>query len=117
MPEEQQWIDILINKDRDIELDVAGMPAYTDNRASIAQDIKHMILETGILVELIGDRSREKWQSNMNRLELMVEEDVRIKPGTVKIDRPRTEILNLTADTTMGPILWPFTLEEINGQQ
>ncbi|AMO56553.1 DUF2590 family protein [Endozoicomonas montiporae] len=113
---EQQWIDILI-KDRDIALDVAGMPAYTDDRASIAQDIKHMILETGILIELVADRSRENWLNNMNRLELMVEEDVRIVPGTVKIERPRTEVINLTANTTMGPILWPFTLEEINAYQ
>ncbi|WP_257274269.1 DUF2590 family protein [Endozoicomonas sp. SESOKO4] len=112
---EQQWIDIFINDDRDIQLDVAGMPGYTDDRATIAQDIKHMIMETGILVELIAERSREKWLANMNQLELMVEEDVRIVPGTVEIDQTETGVIYLTAETVMGPIQWPFSIDQING--
>ena len=99
----EQWTDILI-EDRDLVLDVAGIPVTTANRGSIAQDIKHMFMDTGIAVELIGERNPAKWRQNQNRMERMVEEDRRIIPGTVFIDRPDHETIYITADTQLGPI-------------
>ena len=110
---DKQWIDILIT-DHDVTLDVAGVPVETDGRASIAQDIKHMILETGILIELISERSGARWQHNINRLEMMVEEDVRIIPGTVKIEQQDHETFYLFAETTLGPLNWQLVAGDKN---
>ena len=100
---EEKWTDILI-EDRDLVLDVAGIPATTANRGSIAQDIKHMFMDTGVAVELIGERNPAKWRQNRNKMERMVEDDLRIIPGTVVIERTDTETLYITADTELGPI-------------
>ena len=100
-----KFVDLLIT-DRDITLDVAGMPGYVEDRASIAQDIKHMIIESGILVELIAERSPMKWASNMTRLERMVENDIRIIPGSIILERDTKNIgkIFMTANTVLGRI-------------
>lgn len=95
-----QWRDILIT-DRDITLDPAGMPEFVVQRPSITQDIAHMILESGILIELVGERSTIKWADNMTRLESMVEDDVRIVPGTVIIDWSNRERIYIVARSTI----------------
>ena len=109
-----QYIDILIT-DRDIALDVAGMPENVDDRASIAQDIKHMIMESGVLVDLIAERSPMKWASNMTQLETMVEDDIRIIPGSVILDRDNNDKgrIFLTANTTLGPLGWILTSDNV----
>ena len=99
----EQWTDILI-VDRDLALDVAGIPETTTNRGSIAQDIKHMFMDTGVAVELIGERNPAKWRQNQNRMEQMVEDDRRIIPGTVVIEQSDSETLYITADTVLGPV-------------
>lgn len=100
---DEQWTDILI-VDRDLSLDVAGIPETIADRGSIAQDIKHMFMDTGVAVELIGERNPAKWRQNQDRMERMVEEDRRIIPGTVFIERTDDQTLYITADTQLGPI-------------
>ncbi|WBA86529.1 DUF2590 family protein [Endozoicomonas sp. GU-1] len=99
----EQWHDILIT-DRDLALDVAGIPQQVTDRGTIAQDIKHMLMDTGLVVQLVGERSASQWQLAFNQIELQVEEDRRIIPGTVVIHRPEHNILYLTADTELGPV-------------
>lgn len=98
-----KWQDILIT-DRDITLDPAGIPVYVIQRPSITQDIVHMILESGLLIELIGERSRAKWTGNMTRIEMLVEDDQRIIPGTVVIDWDDPEQMVLFAQSVMGQV-------------
>ena len=87
------YVDILISGDS-IALDNVGLPLTVEGRASIAQDIKHMVRETGLLVEMIGERNAQKIKRNMVRIEQAVENDARIRPGTARMTR-----LNITAKT------------------
>lgn len=94
----EKYVDLLITGDG-IDLDDFGFPRLISGRASIAQDIKHMIRETGLLVEMIGERRREKVQRKMVQIERHVEDDVRIKPGTAKVTRVDNDTFFITAKT------------------
>ena len=97
------YVDILMDED-DIALDRAGGPLYVSGLDSIAQDIKHLVRETGLLVEMIGQRDEVSIQQNIQRLVVAVEDEPRIIPGTVKIVRTDNETLYLTATTVLGDI-------------
>lgn len=92
------YTDLLIN-DNDIAADVAGMPRRVSGYRSIAQDIKHMILELGLLVPLIAERSDERWQMQMNAITEHVENDTRIIAGTVSVTRTDLKTLTICAQT------------------
>lgn len=98
-----EWRDILIT-DRDITPDPAGIPEYVTQRPSITQDIVHMIMESGLLIELVGERSRAKWSGNMIRIEMLVEDDQRIIPGTVVINWNDPEQILLFAQSVFGDV-------------
>jgi hypothetical protein len=91
-------VDLLVDGDS-IVLDAIGVPVLISGRASIAQDLKNMIRETGYLIEMIGERSNEKVTRNMVRIETKVEEDLRIKPGTAKVTRTDNNTFFVTATT------------------
>ncbi|MCX2834453.1 DUF2590 family protein [Microbulbifer thermotolerans] len=95
---EAKYQDLLI-VNNDIALDDVGVPLGISDRASIAQDIKHMIRESGLLVELVGERDSDKVALNLQRLENLVETDVRIVPGTASITRLDTETFLVRART------------------
>jgi hypothetical protein len=118
MPE-PVYRDLLITDD-DITLDAGGYPALVEERACIAQDILHMIRESGLLVDLIGERDVRKRKTNIVRLTLMVDQDRRIRPGTARIEeiwtaRNRVEYW-LTAETiAFGKIDFLAWDDEIRG--
>lgn len=93
-----QYVDLLIIDD-DIALTLDGCPATVDGRASIAQDILHMIRETGLLLSLIGQRDQELRQSVLVQLAQAIEDDLRIIPGTAKITESNPEKYWITAKT------------------
>lgn len=95
---EAKYQDLLIINN-DIALDDVGVPLGISDRASIAQDIKHMIRESGLLVELVGERDTDKVALNLQRLENLVETDVRIVPGTASVTRLDTEVFLVRART------------------
>lgn len=78
------YIDLLITNN-DLTLDPSSQPLLVDDRASIAQDIGHMIRESGLLVTLVAERDRFRQADCIQQLELLVEADVRLVPGTVRI--------------------------------
>lgn len=92
------YVDLSIHSDA-IQLDSFGLPLLIDGRASIAQDIKHMVRETGLLVEMVGERNAERVKRNMVRIERHVEDDARIRPGTARVTRVNTDTFYLTAQT------------------
>ena len=100
-----EFTDILIT-DRDLTLDVAGIPVNIDNRQVIAQDLKHAIMESGILVELIAERSPMQWARNMVKLAELAEDDQRIVPGSVIVERDDRQPgrIYIFAKTTLGTI-------------
>ena len=51
------YIDLLITHN-DLTLDPSNQPLLVDDRTSIAQDIGHMIRESGLLVTLVAERDR-----------------------------------------------------------
>ena len=95
---EKLYLDLLITGE-DIALDSGKQPLICDNRVSIAQDIKHAIFESGLATQLIAERSRILRRDIILKMVLLVEEDVRLIPGTVFITEEKLGRLFITADT------------------
>ncbi|WP_434357421.1 DUF2590 family protein [Parasalinivibrio latis] len=103
--------DILI-ENGDVVLDAGRNPVLIQDRAVIAQDIKHAIIESGLAVEMIAERSRSKRADLRNQIELLVEEDLRLVPGTVRLEEPNPGKIWVFATTRE---FGDFEIEVING--
>ncbi|VVP32346.1 hypothetical protein PS874_04278 [Pseudomonas fluorescens] len=98
------YIDLLITGN-DLTLDPSSQPLLIDDRASIAQDIGHMIRESGLLVSLVAERDRFQQADGIQQLELLVEADERLVPGTARIIKQGSGQYLVTAKTVaFGPI-------------
>ncbi|CAI8949568.1 DUF2590 family protein [Pseudomonas sp. IT-P44] len=93
-----EYIDLLII-DNDLVLDPSRQPVLIDDRASIAQDIAHMIRDSGLLVTLVAERNSLKQRDCIQRLELLVEADERLVPGTALITQLEPGQYLVTAKT------------------
>ncbi|MFN1135862.1 DUF2590 family protein [Lelliottia nimipressuralis] len=98
MNTEPLYIDLLIT-DGDFTLDSGNEPRRCNNRDSIAQDIIHSILESGITTRLIGERSPTMRGDVLTQLSLLVESDERLIPGTIVITEESITRLYVTAET------------------
>lgn len=78
------YVDLLI-VGNDLVLDPSHQPLLIDGRASIAQDIAHMIRDSGLLVMLIAERDNLRQRDGRQQLELLVEADERLVPGTARV--------------------------------
>lgn len=92
------YIDLLIT-DRDLTLNSGNEPVLCDNRVSIAQDCVHAIIESGLATQLVGERSPTLRADLRNQIEMLVEDDERIVPGTVRVNEESQVKLWVTADT------------------
>ena len=92
------YIDLLISGN-DLVLDPSRQPLLVDDRASIAQDIAHMIRESGLLVTLVAERDRFRQRDCIQQMELLVEADERLVPGTARITEQALGIYLVTAST------------------
>lgn len=79
-----KFIDLHINNG-DVVLDYGKNPTYLTDREVIAQDLIHAIIETGLAHLLISDRGTGVNADTQIRIKLLVEDDVRIMPGTVVV--------------------------------
>jgi hypothetical protein len=93
-----EYLDLLI-EDNSFALDPSNQPRLVEDRACIAQDIGHMIRESGLLVALVAERSRLIQRDYIQQLELLVEADVRLVPGTVRIIEQGSGTYLVTAKT------------------
>jgi hypothetical protein len=93
-----EYIDLLII-DNDLSLDLSRQPLLIEDRASIAQDIAHMIRESGLLVTLVAERSKLRQRDCIQQLELLVEADKRLEPGTAVINQVSPGQYLVTAKT------------------
>lgn len=80
------YIDLHI-KNGDVVLDAGNNPTYLSNRDVIAQDIVHAILDTGLANLLVSDRGTGVTQDTQTQIKLLVEDDLRIMPGTVQVEQ------------------------------
>ncbi|WP_411705652.1 DUF2590 family protein [Edaphovirga cremea] len=78
------YVDLLIINGNFV-LGPGNEPTLCNNRVSISQDIVHSIIESGLVKELIAERSPVLRADILLRMELLVETDSRIVPGTVHI--------------------------------
>lgn len=92
------YIDLLI-EGRNFVLNSGSEPELCNNKKSIGQDIVHSILESGLATELIAERSPTLRGDILTRLELLIEDDDRIEPGTVVITEESAKRLWVTAGT------------------
>lgn len=92
------YIDLLITG-RNFTLNSGNEPALCDNRVSIAQDCVHAIIESGLATQLVGERSPTLRADLRNQIEMLVEDDDRIVPGTVRVNEESQVKLWITADT------------------
>lgn len=92
-----QYIDLLIT-DGAMVLGT-GEPDLTGDRHSIGQDIKHAIMESGLARKLLAERSSVLRADVMTQIELLVEADTRLVPGTVNVAAENSGLLRVTATT------------------
>ena len=96
--------DLLIIDD-DIALEGIGEPGLATERTCIAQDIAHMIREKGYAVEMVGERGRIARETLISRIEMEMEEDARIVPGTARVEYLKDGVYYATGDTVAyGPV-------------
>lgn len=93
-----RYIDLLIENGNFV-LNTGKEPELCNNRKSIGQDIIHSILESGLATQLIGERSPTLRADIFTQLELMIEGDERIVPGTVEVSEESQKRLWVTAST------------------
>ncbi|OXS13998.1 hypothetical protein CGX12_16590 [Zobellella denitrificans] len=93
-----KYIDLRVD-DYGIRLDAGAQPHYTSNRHSIGQDIKHAILEAGLALALIGERSPTLRADVRTRIRILVEQDERIVPGTADVREEAADRYLVTATT------------------
>jgi len=74
----------------DLSLDEALTPVQLTKTQVICQDIKHRILESGLLAQLVG---------LLTEIELVVEQDERLIPGTIEVFRTAQGQLSVKAQT------------------
>lgn len=92
------YIDLLIENGNFV-LNTGKEPELCNNRKSIGQDIIHSIIESGLATQLIGERSPTLRADIFTQLELMIEGDERIVPGTVEVSEESQKRLWVTAST------------------
>lgn len=80
------YSDLHINNG-DVVLDAGNNPSYLTDRAAIAQDIAHAIIETGLAHLLVSDRGTGITADTQIKIKLLVEDDTRILPGTVRVNQ------------------------------
>lgn len=95
---EALYIDLLI-ENGGFSLNAGNEPELCNNRKSIGQDIIHAIIESGLATQLIAERSPTLRADIFTQLELLVENDERIVPGTVEISEESQKRLWVTAST------------------
>ncbi|MCM2317945.1 MAG: DUF2590 family protein [Pseudomonas sp.] len=93
-----EYIDLWI-VDNDLALDAGRQPLLIEDRSSIAQDIAHMIRDSGLLVTLVAERDVLRQRDGIQRLELLVETDERLVPGTALITQVEPGQYLVTAKT------------------
>jgi hypothetical protein len=71
--------------DRDLALDSLLTPEQLTKANVIGQDIKHRLIESGLPFLLVGQRNQNSIEKVLTEVELIVEQDDRLVPGTIQV--------------------------------
>lgn len=85
--------------ERDISLDSLFSPAQLSNADVIAQDVKHRIIESGLLASLVALRNYNAIAKILTEIELIVEQDERLIPGSIEVYYNTDKTISVLADT------------------
>lgn len=85
--------------DGDLDLDNIFSPSKLTVADVISQDIKHRLLESGLLIRLIKLRNVNGIAMVLTELELVVEQDNRLIPGSINIFKNQSGSISITAST------------------
>jgi hypothetical protein len=96
MPD-KQYIDIKV-VDGGWEIDAGGQPATCSDAYSIAQDIKHSMMESGLARALVAERNPILRADILLQVEQTAEQDERIIPGTASVSETDIGKIGLTAE-------------------
>ncbi len=88
--------DLLI-ENGDLSLDESDEPIHISGLEVVTQDIKHRVIESGLLIDAIGERSRTGNKMLFKKLQAVIELDHRVTPGTAKVDQ-QGDIITITAE-------------------
>lgn len=91
-------IDLFVNEGG-VDFDAGQQPHYTSDIMSIAQDVKHAILESGLVRELQAERNRTLRADVLTQIEMLIETDKRIEPGTASAVEQSAGNIMLLANT------------------
>lgn len=100
----EKYSDLLI-VDGALSLDIGAQPDLTNTRASIAQDVKHMLMDSGLVTKLLAQRSATLRADVYTEMELLIETDTRLVPGSIELDVSTPELITVIAMTyEFGPV-------------
>ncbi len=91
------YVDLLITPAGDFTLDSGDEPVLCRDLDSIGQDVRHAVIESGLATQLIAERSPTLRADILTQIELLVEDDVRLVPGTIVINQESLERITITA--------------------
>lgn len=94
----KKYSDLFIKKGA-LALDAMPQPELINTRASIAQDVKHMLLESGLVTKLLAQRSAALRNDVYTAMELLIETDTRLVPGSIEINTSNEALILITAIT------------------
>lgn len=69
----------------DFSFDDLGVNQFVSQRQSIGQDIKHRLIESGLVLALVAIRSAIERQAIINKILIEVDKDQRLEPGTAQL--------------------------------
>ncbi|AGN34223.1 hypothetical protein VPPG_00099 [Vibrio phage VD1] len=95
MPD-KQYIDIKVI-DGGWDVDSGEQPTQCSDLYSIAQDIKHSIMESGLARKLVAERNPVLRADVLLQIEQKAELDTRIIPGTAQATESSAGTITLTA--------------------
>ncbi|MGL4193185.1 MAG: DUF2590 family protein [Vibrio sp.] len=96
MPD-KSYIDIKVI-DGGWQIDAGAQPTQCSDLYSIAQDIKHAIMESGLARQLVAERNPILRADVLLQIEQKAELDSRIIPGTAKATESEAGNIQLTAN-------------------
>lgn len=98
MSDDIKYIDIKV-VDGAWNIDDGQQPEQCNNLYSIAQDIKHSIMESGLARELIAERNPALRDDVLVQIEQLAEQDTRLIPGTATATETSAGQITLTGTT------------------
>jgi hypothetical protein len=83
----------------DLQLDSLLNPLQLNNADVIAQDVKHRVLESGLLARLVKQRNKNSISMILTEIELLVEQDDRLIPGSIQVHHNIDKTISVFANT------------------